>query len=398
MLVVAPKQVAEHVWPAETARWRPDLSLASAVGTPNQRAAAVSAASAGHADITVLGRDNLPWLLSTKGPVPKYRTIVLDESQSYKTRSSARWKAARKLTKDADQVWALTGTPAGNGLMDLWAQLYLIDNGQRLGTTITGFRQRYFYPEKVLPNGVVAKWSLKPGAEEAIYAAISDICLHIPLTGLDLPDLTVNAVPVGLPPAVMATYARLKKDMIADIDLLGGPEVLTVPTAAVLSNKLSQVTAGALYADDGSTAELHSAKLDQLVEIVDQTEGGVLVFYRFKSEAKRILEALPQATMVTAKGAIDAWNRGEIPVMVAHPASAGHGLNLQYGGSTIVWTSLSWDMSEWAQANARLHRQGQTDRVMVHVLTVPGTIDVEIMRAIEGKVSVQQALLDALTT
>lgn len=392
VLVVAPKQVAEHVWPQETARWRPDLSVALAAGTPAKRAEAIQR----KADITVVSRDNLQSVQSTRGKA-KFRTIVLDESQSFKARSSARWKAARKLTKTADHVWALTGTPAGNGLMDLWAQVYLIDNGQRLGETLSSFRQRYFRPALILPNGVVAKWELKKGADEAIYKAIADVCLHIPLVNLDLPDLVINSVPVSMPPSAHRLYDQLKNDMVADLDMLG--TTMTVPSAAVLSSKLSQITAGTLYGEqpDDPEVELHGAKLDELGEIIDQTDGGVLVFFRFRSEALRVLARFPQTVPVTAKGAIEAWNRGEIPVMLAHPASAGHGLNLQFGGSTIVWTSLSWSAEEWLQANARLHRQGQANRVMVHVLGVPGTIDDHVFQVVQGKVTVQQALLDALT-
>lgn len=405
-LVVAPKQVAEHVWAQEVMKWRPELSVALAIGNPVKRAAAIMAG----ADITVISRDNIGTLLNSRGkPTHHYRTIVLDESQSFKTKSSVRWKTARKLTQNAEHVWALTGTPAGNGLMDLWAQVYLIDNGKRLHPTLTAFRQRYFYPEKVLPNGVVAKYGLKPGAEQAIYKAIADVCLHIPLIGLDLPDKVVNTVPVSLPPASRKLYEQLKDDMVADLDLLGGADKMTVPSAGVLSSKLSQVTAGAIFGEttydadtdtvsQGELVDLHTVKLEELGELVEQTEGGVLVFYRFKFEARRILDTYLQSTMITARGAVDAWNRQEIPLLVAHPASAGAGLNLQSGGSTIVWTSLSWSAEEWIQANGRLHRQGQqASRVMVHVLTVPDTVDEKILAALEGKCSVQQALLDALT-
>ena len=405
-LVIAPKQVAEHVWSQEVMKWRPELSVALAIGNPLKRAAAIMAGC----DITVISRDNIGGLIDSRGkPTHVYRTVVLDESQSFKTKSSVRWKTARKLTQNADHVWALTGTPAGNGLMDLWAQVYLIDNGESLGTTLTGFRQRYFYPEKVLPNGVVAKWGLKPGAEDAIYKAISGVCLHIPLEGLDLPDKVVNVVPVSMPPASWKLYEQLKDDMVADLELLGGPDKMTVPSAGVLSSKLSQVTAGAVFGEttydaetdttrQGELVELHTMKLEELGELAEQTEGGILVFYRFKFEARRILAKYPQSTMITARGAIDAWNRREIPLLVAHPASAGAGLNLQHGGSTIVWTSLSWSAEDWIQANGRVHRQGQqADRVMVHVLTVPDTVDEKILAALEGKCSVQQALLDALT-
>lgn len=394
--MVAPKRVAELVWPQEAARWRPDLKLSLAVGTPAQREIAVG----NKADITVIGRDNIPWLLDLSARVrPKYRSIILDESQSFKTKSSARWRAARKLTMKADYVRLLTGTPAGNGLMDLWAQAYLIDGGERLGGTLTGFRQRYFYPALILDNGVVAKWEIKPGAEKAIYKKLADLCLHIPITGLDLPEQTVNVVPIDMPPKAWQIYNQLKDDMVADLDMLGGPQALTVPSAGVLSGKLSQITAGEVYGEkpDDPRTFIHSGKLDQMEDIVWSTEGGILAFYRFQFQLEAILKRFPEAVPVTKKGAVEAWNEGKVPILVAHPASAGHGLNLQYGGHTIVWAGLSWSSEEWLQGNARLLRHGQKNNVMVHVLSVPGSIDVHQLAALQGKVTVQQALLDALT-
>lgn len=394
-LIVAPKKVAEHVWSDEPGKWRPDLSVGLAVGTPAKRLKAIQE----KADLTVIGRDNLQGLVSARGKA-KYRTIVLDESQSFKTRSSTRWKLARRLAKVTEHLWLMTGTPAGNGLMDLWAQVYLLDQGKRLGETLGAFRQRYFNRGLVLPNGVVASWDIKKGAEDAIYKKLADICLHIPMIGLDLPELTINQVPVELPPASAALYTQFKDHMVADVDMLGGVQTQTVKSAALLSSKLSQITAGFSYGEANTeqpTTDLNTAKLDELGEILDQTEGGVLVFHRFRREAERILERFPQAVSVNKRGAVDAWNRREVPILLAHPASAGHGLNLQYGGNTIVWTSVSWSSEDWLQGNARLHRQGQVNKVMVHVLGIPGTIDDHVLKAVQGKVSVQQALLDALT-
>lgn len=395
-LVVAPKRVAEYVWAQEVAKWRPELSVEVALGTPEKRERAI----ARRADITVLGRDNMAWLMGLSARVrPKYKTIVLDESQSFKAKGTARWRAARKLTRPAEYVRLLTGTPAGNGLMDLWAQVYLLDGGERLGTSLGAYRQRYFYPALTLDNGVVAKWALKPGAEKAIYRKLADICLHIPITELDLPEQTVNVVPVDMPPLAWRIYDQLKNDMVADLDMLGGPEALTVPSAGVLSSKLSQITCGEVYGEkpDDPRTFLHSGKLDQLEDIVWSTEGGILVFYRFRFQMEAILKRFPEAVPVTRRGAVGDWNDGKIPILVAHPASAGHGLNLQYGGHTIVWAGLTWSSEEWLQGNARLLRHGQKNNVMVHVLSVPNSIDVHQLAAVEGKVTVQQALLDALT-
>jgi SNF2 family DNA or RNA helicase len=389
VLVVAPKQVAEHVWPAETARWRPDLSIAAAIGTPAKREAAIRQ----QADITVVSRDNLQSIVSTRGKA-KYKTVVLDELQSFKNKRAVRWKLARKLSRHVQYVWGLTGTPAGNGLLDIWAQIFLLDSGERLYPTLGDYRDRYFWSRGRLPNGVPIGWELKPGAEDAIHRKLSDLCLHIPLTKLDLPEIVYNRVPTELPAKIRALYDELKIEMTVNLDLMGGD--VTADSAGVLSAKLAQVTAGSIYDDDRHVVHLHEAKLDQLAEIIEQTEGGLLVFYRFRHEAERILKRFKQATSVKAQGAIDAWNRREIPVMVAHPASAGHGLNLQYGGSTCVWTSVSFSLEEWQQGNARLHRQGQENRVMIHTLTTPDTIDEHVLDVLEGKKTVQQALLDAL--
>jgi SNF2 family DNA or RNA helicase len=389
VLVVAPKQVAEHVWPQETARWRPDLTLAAAIGTPAKRAEAIKA----KADITVVSRDNLQSIVSTRGKA-KYKTVVLDELQSFKSKGSTRWKLARKLSRHVQYCWGLTGTPAGNGLLDIWAQIFLLDSGERLYDTLDGYRERYFYSKGRLPNGVPIGWKLKPGAEDAIHRKLSDLCLHIPLTKLDLPEITYNRVPTELPASARALYEELKTEMTVDLDLMGGE--VTADSAGVLSAKLAQVTAGSIYDDDRHTVHLHNAKLDQLAEIIEQTEGGVLVFYRFRHEAERILKRFKQATSVKATGAIDAWNRGEIPVMLAHPASAGHGLNLQHGGSVCVWTSVSFSLDDWQQGNARLRRPGQKNPVVIHTLTTPDTIDEHVLAVLEGKKTVQQALLDAL--
>lgn len=400
-LVVAPKTVARHVWSAEPAKWRPDLSVASAIGTPAKREKAVQQG----ADLTVITCDNLSTIVGMPTRTrPKYRSVVLDESQMFKTKNSARWRAVRKITREAHYVWELTGTPAGNGLLDLWAQVYLLDDGHRLGTSLSAYRQRYFYPEVVLrPSGIVAKWGLKPGAEDAIYAKLADLCLHIPLIGLDLPGLVINPIVVDLPPSVMTIYEELKSEKVADLGMIGDPEIMTVPSAGVLSSKLSQITAGAIYGEadkdtgkQGELIELHTAKLDQLAEIVHQTVGGILVFYRFRSELEAILARFPQAVHIKRSDAVAAWNRGEISILVAHPASAGHGLNLQYGGNTIVWTSLSWAAEHWIQGNGRLDRQGQKNVVISHVLGVPGTIDDQVFQVVQGKITAQQALLDAL--
>lgn len=398
-LVVAPKRVATLTWPAETRSWRPDLSFALAQGTPAQRKAALAAG----ADVTVLGRDSLADVRGSR----QYRTLVLDESHGFKSRSTERWKLARTIP--TTHLWQLTGSPAPNGLMDLWAQLALLDGGERLGRTLTAFRDRFFTPGKRGPNGVVYEWLLKPGAADRIHERIADICLSMDAVEVLVPPVTYNTVPVELPDRLRAMYDDLKRDLVVQLDLLGS---VSAANAAVLTSKLAQVSAGFLYTDTvhpllgpktvarrvrPPTADLHDAKLDALREITDEAGSPVLVFHRFTHERDRILQAFPVARTLDESGVFDAWNRGEVPMLVAHPASAGHGLNLQHGGSTIVWTSPTWSLEEWAQANARLIRQGQRHPVVVHSLLAERTIDAAMLLRVREKMSVQDALLAYLT-
>lgn len=388
-LVVGPKRVVEHVWQAERDLWRPDLGLAVASGTPAARKAALASGS----DVVAIGRDNLAD--AAGGP---WRTVVLDELGGFKTRATKRWKAARGLTTRADHVWGLTGTPTPNGLTDLWAQIFLLDNGKRLSTTVTGFRNRWFRPGRRLPSGVICEWLPLPGADAEIHEALSDIAISMQAEDyLDLPPVTHNTVAVDLPPRARRVYDDLRADLVADLSVLG-ENVVTASNAAVLSTKLSQCTAGAIYRDAPEHHvwdTLHTAKIDALQEIVEGTGSPVLVFHRFRHERELILERLPQARMIDAPGALDAWSRGDLGVMVAHPASAGHGLNLQTG-HTIVWTSLDWSLELWQQANARLHRQGQRHPVTVHRIEVPGTVDEAIHQRLTSKTTIQDALLHHL--
>jgi SNF2 family DNA or RNA helicase len=390
-LVVAPKRVAEETWHVERKLWRPDLSLAQAVGNPLARQRAIMA----HKDITVVSRDNIKDVTRER-----YRTIILDELSGFKARTSNRWKLGRLLTAKAENVWGLTGTPAPNGYLDLWAQVYLLDGGQRLTKYITHYRQRYFIAGRSLPNGVVTEWILRDGAEDEIKAKIEDICLSMETDGrVQLPPITWNPVPVSLPSKAMRAYQTLKKDLVLGVELLGS--VHTADTAAALSNRLSQISAGFIYGDveselEGTAVHIHNEKTVTLREIVDGTGSPVLVFYRYRPEFEAIMREFPNARDIREKGTVEAWNKGDIPVLVAHPASAGHGLNLQHGGHTIVWTSLPWSLEEWQQANKRLARQGQKHPVVIHMLLANKTIDHDILKALEGKTSVQQALLDHL--
>lgn len=388
VLVVAPKRVAEHVWPSERDLWRPDLSIALAIGEPSQRKAALAAG----AELTVISRDNL------KDVRPIYRTVVLDELSSYKSRASVRWKLARKITAKADYVWGLTGTPAPNGYLDLWPQIFLLDRGERLGTSVVGYRNRWFQAHGQLQNGTLIDWRPREGAEEKIRSLIEDICLYMEASDyLSLAEPTYNTVEVDLPPNVRKMYEQMKEDLVLDMELVGG-EVHSAANAAVLSNKLCQITAGFLFSDnrDGTYTDLHRAKLDALREIRDGTGDNLLVFYQYVPEAARIREEFPEARMLDEPGAISSWMKGEISMLLAHPASAGHGLNLQAGGHTIVWSSMTWDLELYMQACGRLARQGQKNPVIIHKLICPNTVDVIMDNRLDDKTSTQEGLLDHL--
>jgi SNF2 family DNA or RNA helicase len=388
-LVVAPKRVAENVWPVELGKWRPDLTMAVAAGSPTARANALASA----ADLVVIGRDNLRDVQRTD-----FQTVILDESSSYKSVSAARTKAARKLASPARHVWELTGTPTPNGYMDLFSQIRILDGGERLGTNITGFRNRYFRPGRQIANGTIVTWELREFSEHHIRALIEDICLYMESAGrIELPGFTVNPVAVELPAPARKAYNDMSRTMVADLEMLGG-DIHSATNAAVLTDKLSQITAGFLYRDDHlGYHPLHLEKIRALEEIVESAQGsGVLVFYKYVAERDMLKQAVTYARTIEEPGVIAAWNRGEVPVLLAHPASAGHGLNLQDGGHTIVWTGPTWNLEHWEQGNARLHRQGQKHPVVSHVLLANRSIDHLIRAAVDDKADVQAELLDYL--
>lgn len=399
-LVVAPKRVAEHVWPTEATLWRPDLHVRVAKGNPKARARALQDSKA---DVVALGRDNLRDALSTPRERP-FRTLIIDELSGFKSRQSVRWRTARKLVQQPgmDHVWGLTGTPTPNGLMDLWAQVALLDGGQRLGRNITTYRSRYFTPGRQMPNGIITEWVPRPEAEAHIHRLISDVCLSMATDGrVHLPPVTYNTIEIDLPRPVRATYREMKDTLVADLRNVLGGEVHTAANAAILTSKLQQLTAGFMYVDDadlrdGQYTTVHSSKVDAVREVIEGTGSPVLVFYRFKAELQALQAALPQAATMREPGVIDRWNAGQVPVLLAHPASAGHGLNLQHGGHTIVWTTLPWSLEEWQQANKRLARQGQKNPVVVHTLQCKGTVDTAVRARLRDKTTVQDALLTYL--
>jgi len=401
-LIVAPKRVAEHVWDAERRIWRPDLTMTVVAGEPAKRAQLLATES----DITVISRDNLKDIKPSRRM--RWKTLVIDELSGFKDPASIRWRLAIHIARHMDKVWGLTGTPAPNGYLNLWSQIYLLDFGKRLGagsrlgTGVGHYKDRYFYQEMVKSKKsdryYPGDFKPKPGAEVRISNLISDICISMSAEDyLDLPPMIHNTVEVDLPRSARGVYTRMEKSLVADLRLIGEGAIHSAANAAVLTGKLSQISAGFAYSDliAAEPSILHREKLDAVREIMEGTGTPILVFYRFQEELS-LLKSLPGARDVKEEGVIDAWNAGEVPVLLAHPQSAGHGLNLQHGGNTIVWTSLTWSLEDWQQANGRLHRQGQKNPVTVHVIEARNTIDQRIRDVLTGKETVQSALLLAL--
>lgn len=403
VLVSAPKRVAEEVWPAEVELWRPDLTV-QVVGTKDgnaeKRAELLKNTTA---DIVVMGRDLFH---ETVPHAKRYQTLVIDELSGYKSKGSSRWKTANRLQKVIPHLWGLTGTPSPNGLLDLWGQMALFDGGSRLGRNFGGYRDRYFTPQKMVWNPKIGRnipvdYRPNPGAEGRIHRLIGDICLSMQTDGrLKLPDFTVNRVTVPMAPAAKKPYAEMQSVFVTNLELLGTTH--SASSAAILTSRLSQITAGFLYNDEQDInpgySWIHDAKINALGEIVEATDGPLLVFYRYVAERERIMKKFPQAADVKyEKNVQERWNAGDIPLLLAHPASAGHGLNLQKGpGHTMVWTTLPTSLEEWDQANKRLHRQGQRNPVVSHVLFTPGTVDLLDWARLIDKKSVQDALMDYL--
>ena len=390
VLVIAPKRVAEDTWTREHEKWDhlKDLRVSRVLGTRLQRQAAL----ASDADVYVIGRDNVRWLVTYCGRQWPFDMIVIDELSSFKSPQAKRFREIRKVLPMVDRVVGLTGTPSPNGLMDLWAEIYLLDRGERLGRTLGWYREKWFKP--ALANGyVVYKWSPVKGAEKEIRDRISDICVSMSVDDyLQLPDRIDREVPVKLSEAEMKQYRTMEKDQLLQVE----DETVAAMNAAAVMSKLLQIANGRVYTDDHGVVKVHDAKAEALEEIVDVSDSPVLVFYSFKHDLDAIREKLPEARTLTGPDDIAAWNRSEIPVLLAHPASVGYGLNLQEGGHIIVWYGLTWSLELYQQANARLHRQGQARPVIIHHLIAEGTADEQVMRALKAKDTSQAALLAAL--
>ncbi len=390
VLIIAPLRVARDTWPSEIKKWDhlKGLSYSVAVGTENERKDALMK----RATLYIINRENIDWLVNKSGVPFDFDMVVVDELSSFKSYSAKRFKSLLKVRPTVKRVVGLTGTPSSNGLMDLWAEFRILDLGQRLGRYITHYRNTYFTPDK--RNGqIIFSYKLQPGAEEKIYSQISDITISMKSSDyLKMPECVINTVPVYLNEKERAIYSGFRDDMVTSL----GAEEIDAVNAAVLSGKLLQMANGAVYDEKNKAHFIHDRKLDALEDLIEGANGKpVLIAYWFKHDLDRIQKRFPVRQLKSSKD-IEEWNEGEIPVAVIHPASAGHGLNLQSGGSTLVWFGLTWSLELYQQTNARLYRQGQKDTVVIHHIITKDTIDEDVMKALTKKEKTQASLIDAV--
>lgn len=397
-LVVAPKKVAETTWTTEAQKWDhlKSLKVAKVMGTEKQRKLAL----AEKADVYVIGRDSFVWLVGIFGGMLPFDVLVIDELTSFKSSKSNRFKAMRMATPTAKRVIGLTGTPAPNGLIDLWAQMYCIDMGERLGKSVTKYRETYFETHKW--NNIIVRCNVKKGYDEVIRKKIADICLSMQAKDyLQLPDMINHTIKVQLSTATMQAYTKFEREKVLQFqdEHKGETANVLAQSAAGLMNKLSQFANGAIYDEDRNVHNVHDEKLDRLAEIIEAANGNsVLVFYQYKHDAARIAEKFKgyRVKVYTDEKQLIEWNAGQVDILLAHPASTAFGLNMQDGGHYIVWFGTGWNLELYQQANARLHRQGQQYPVQVYNLVCSGTVDERAVTALENKKGVQQGLLDSL--
>ena len=392
VLVIAPLRVARDTWPAEIQKWDHlrGLTYSVVVGTEKERRAALMRS----ASVFIINRENIQWLVEDSGIPFTFDMIVIDELSSFKSWQAKRFKSLLKVRPGVKRIVGLTGTPSSNGLMDLWAEFRILDLGKRLGRFITHYRDAFFLPDKRNQQQVFT-YKPRPGAEEEIYRRISDMTISMRATDhLKMPERVENRVIVRMDDREREIYDRMKADLIVQIK---GQEIDAV-NAAALSGKLCQMANGASYTEDHSVVQIHDQKLDALEDLIEGANGKpLLVAYWFKHDLARIQKRFPQAREIRTSKDITDWNAGDIPVALIHPASAGHGLNLQAGGNTLVWFGLTWSLELYQQTNARLWRQGQTaGTVIIHHIITEDTIDERIMDALERKDKTQSALIDAV--
>lgn len=402
VLIIAPKKVAEATWNREIEKWDhlSFLRISNVLGSQAKRVRALNQP----ADIYIINRENVQWLVDYYRNAWPFDMVVIDEMSSFKSHSAKRFKSLAMIRNHIKRIVGLTGTPAPNGLTDLWSQIYLLDQGERLEKKITHFREKYFEPDQRDRNTVFS-YRPKAGSEEVIHQKIADICVSMKADDyISLPDITYNVVPVVLDAKAERAYKELEKKMLIEVD----PEtVINVASAAALSNKLLQLCNGAIYGEDREVHEIHNSKLEAFQETIEQLNGSpALVFYNFRHDIPRIKKVLEKMKKpdgsplvvreLSTKEEEIQWNNREIDILLTHPASAAYGLNLQDGGNHIVWFGLNWSLELYLQANKRLHRQGQKQKVFVHILAVEGGRDEDVITALEDKDKAQETLLASL--
>lgn len=396
--MIAPKKVAEGTWTKEAAKWDHTkmLRVSPVLGSQAKRIRALNTP----ADLYVINRENVCWLVDYYRNAWPFDMVVIDESSSFKSHSAKRFKALAGISSRISRMVELTGTPSPNGLADLWSQVYLLDGGERLGKRYSQFRERYFQPDKRGADGMIYSYEAKPGTEESILAKISDICISMKAEDyLELPDLTYHEVPVELDKKSWKAYQDLERKMI--LELPEDDELISVTSAAALSNKLLQLANGAVYDEDRQVHEVHDCKIEAFLELVESLQGKpVLVFYNYQHDRERILKALEKSGLrireLKTTQDEDDWNAGRIDILLTHPASSAYGLNLQQGGNHVIWFGLTWNYELYTQANKRLHRQGQVNKVIIHHLVSTGTRDEDVMTALKRKDDVQNWVMESL--
>jgi len=398
VLVIAPKKVAEGTWTKEAAKWDHTkmLRVSPVLGSQAKRIKALNTP----ADIYITNRENVVWLVDYYRNAWPFDMVVVDESSSFKSHSAKRFKALASVGERIERMVELTGTPSPNGLDDLWAQVFLLDGGERLGKRYTHFRERYFQPDKRGADGMVYSYEAKPGSEEGILEKISDICISMKADDyLQLPDITYHEIPVELDAKALKSYCELEREMVLQLPEDG--EDISVTSAAALSNKLLQLANGAIYGEDRQVHEVHGCKLEAFMELIESLQGKpALVFYNYQHDRMRILKALEKTGLKVRELKTpqdeDDWNAREIDVLLTHPASSAYGLNLQQGGNHVIWFGLTWNYELYTQANKRLHRQGQQEKVIIHHLVCAGTRDEDVMQALRRKEDAQNWVMESL--
>lgn len=394
VLVIAPKRVAEDTWAQEVEKWThlSHLDVSLVLGTPKQREQALDR----NADIYVTNKENTKWICERFKKDWPFDMVVIDELSTFKNSDSQRFKILKKKWPLFDRFVGLTGTPAPKNIMDLWAQIYLIDGGERLGKFKTHFRQRYFYPTHKVAEHTF-NWELKDGAKDEIYKMISDVTVSMESKDyLEMPERVDTVKEAKLSKKERALYDELEQNMVIENDIDDDKDIVALNSAS-LSNKLLQMSNGAVYADDGSITHIHDKKLELLDEIIEESQGQpILVMYNYKHDKERLLERYSFAETLDSDDYMERWNNGEIQMLITHPASAGHGLNLQYGGSIMVWFGLTWNLEYYEQANARLYRQGQKKTTVIHHLLTENSIDQKVYESLKNKKLGQTELMNAV--